>query len=644
VYSPRCNVQTKMDQPPLIQAPNDPKDWPQWRSELEAWRVNARKALGYDGAAYRDEAFAWMRSCFAFGKVMVFDREFYDPKRDEFKVESWLDTMDRDFGGLDALALWQAYPRIGIDSRNQFDHYREFPGGEHGLKHVVDRIHKRGVKVVLAYNPWDTGTRREPKSDAETLVDLVSAVGFDAVFLDTLNSGGSHLREAMDRARPGVVLESELDLPLASIPMHHASWAQWFDDSETPGILRNKWFEQRHMQHVIRRWDNDHAAELQMAWMNGTGMIVWQNVFGSWNGWSNRDKSIFRSMIPIQRRYASHFTDGVWTPLVETGSPHLFASRWEKGGVTLWTVVNRDTERRAGHLESLSTDGATRLFDLVRGEELDHGHIQVSERGVGAMIAIPSRLLDDEFKRFLKQQAEQSSRSVWDQDRKLPAMLTVPIQVSRLSEPQPQMQTVPAGEYRVASVVKVRECGDYDYYPAENQVYPALHQDKAITTVVSLSAFSIMEREVTNRDFHKFLAATRYRPKSAEAFLKSWESGIPERGSEELPVVYVSLEDARAYAHWAGRRLPTEFEWQISVQTCSLEHGSVWNWTESERTDGHTTFSILKGGCSWKADGSIWYTESGPQPPERSVKFIHFWPGLNRTETIGFRCVIDLPR
>ncbi len=629
-----------MDQPPLIPAPADPKDWPQWRNDLETWRHDARRA--YDPSPYQDPAFAWMRTCFAFGKVMVFDREFYDPKHDEFKVETWLDSMDRDFGGLDALALWQAYPRIGVDSRNQFDHYREFPGGEQGLKHVVDRIHKRGVKAVLAYNPWDTGTHREPKNDAETLVDIVSAVGFDGVFLDTLNSAGPHLREAMDRARPGVVLESELDLPLASIPMHHASWAQWFDDSPTPGIFRNKWFEPRHMQHVIRRWDTDRTAGLHMAWMNGTGTIVWQNVFGSWNGWSDRDKSIMRSMIPIQRRYAAHFTDGLWTPLVETGSPHLFASRWEKDDVKIWTVVNRDNLTQTGHLEYLSSGGGTRLFDLVRGEELDHGQLEIAPRGIGSIIALPSHRVDASLKTFLKQQSlkKPSNR----QDRKTPPIVLVPTTPSLLHKAGKNMKSIPAGTTTVASVIRVRECGDYTYFPVENQVYPQLHQDKPLSAGITHQGFALMEREVTNREFHDFITATRYHPKSTEAFLKNWQSGAPMPGEENLPVVYISLEDARAYARWAGMRLPTEFEWQIAVQTHNLEHGSVWNWTESEHTDGHTTFSILKGGCSWKAIGSEWYTESGPQPPERSVKLIHFWPRMDRTETIGFRCAIDLAK
>jgi hypothetical protein len=38
-----------------------------------------------------------------------------------------------------------------------------------------------------------------------------------------------------------VVLESEHALPLENLHDHHMSWAQRFDDSGAPGVLRNKW-------------------------------------------------------------------------------------------------------------------------------------------------------------------------------------------------------------------------------------------------------------------------------------------------------------------------------------------------------------------------------------------------------------------
>ena len=69
--------------------------------------------------------------------------------------------------------------------------------------------------------------------------------------------------------------------------------------------------------------------------------------------------------------------------------------------------------------------------------------------------------------------------------------------------------------------------------------------------------------------------------------------------------------------------------------------GNVWHWTESERTDGRTRFCILKGGSWFRAIGSHWYADGGPQPCRFSAKFLLTWAGLDRCSTIGFRCVQD---
>ncbi len=55
-------------------------------------------------------------------------------------------------------------------------------------------------------------------------------------------------------------------------------------------------------------------------------------------------------------------------------------------------------------------------------------------------------------------------------------------------------------------------------------------------------------------------------PKDALNFLKDWKNGSFPAGWENKPVTWVSIEDARAYATWAGKRLPHEWEWQFAAQ------------------------------------------------------------------------------
>jgi transposase InsO family protein len=104
--------------------------------------------------------------------------------------------------------------------------------------------------------------------------------------------------------------------------------------------------------------------------MNGTGTLVWENRFGCWDGWSPRDRSILRSMIPIQRRYIDLFAGESWTPLVEKQGDDVFASLWEGSGLRLWTLVNRADKPYSGELLTVSHKQGTHYFDLIRGVEV----------------------------------------------------------------------------------------------------------------------------------------------------------------------------------------------------------------------------------------------------------------------------------
>ncbi|MGD8501132.1 MAG: hypothetical protein PVJ86_10825, partial [Phycisphaerales bacterium] len=161
---------------PIVRAPLNPTQWGLWRRKLAEKRQHVRKRIAYDDRLYQREEFEWVPSCYSCCFLMMYDEAFYDPDRNKYTVDSFIDAGIRKFGGYDAIVLWHAYPRIGFDNRNQFDFYRDMPGGLEGLRALSRAIHKRGVKVFIDYNPWDTGTRREDRPDVDVLAELVQMI------------------------------------------------------------------------------------------------------------------------------------------------------------------------------------------------------------------------------------------------------------------------------------------------------------------------------------------------------------------------------------------------------------------------------------------------------------------------------------
>ncbi|MDA3623980.1 SUMF1/EgtB/PvdO family nonheme iron enzyme [Saccharopolyspora sp. WRP15-2] len=622
-----------LDEAKIFAGPPDPADRPAWRQRLHEWRDDARNRHGYTGAAYDRPAAAWAMRCYSVAQVWLWDELLYSFEERRFTPDRFIADARERFGGLDAVVLWHAYPIIGLDERNQWDFYRDVPG----LSGLVKALHDAGLHVFVDYNPWDVGTRRG-EDDLTELAALVADFDADGVFLDTLKKAEPEFVARLERARPGIVLEGESKLPVERIEDHSCSWAQFFADSPVPGVLRAHWYERRHMQHHVRRWHRDHTEELHSAWLNGVGVMVWEAVFGVWVGWSRRDSATVRRMVTVQRAVGDLLLDGEWTPLAEltdqAEAAGVYASRWESDDVTLWTVVNRGEEDYRG---SVVVPGEGALIDLF-----DDG--VVPGRGIGALLHIAPGAREPEW---LPGLVEALRGMPHDPDARFPHRLAI----RRSPEPttgaaEPGAVVVPAGPYVLTVRYRARETGMYQGAPYVDEwkpLPPRLHDARTLQRDGELTApVAVASSEVTNAQFAEFLEATGYRPADPHRFLAHWTGD--RSSTQDSPVTFVDLDDARAYCAWRGGRLPTEDEWQLAGETGRLRRGepAVWNWTESEHSDGRTRFAMLKGGCDYRAEGADWYVEGGRRDPDFSVKLLLPGLGLARSATVGFRCAWDL--
>jgi formylglycine-generating enzyme required for sulfatase activity len=197
---------------------------------------------------------------------------------------------------------------------------------------------------------------------------------------------------------------------------------------------------------------------------------------------------------------------------------------------------------------------------------------------------------------------------------------------------------------------------------------------------VSIDSFLIDKYPVTNAQYYEFIQSSGYRPVDTARYLRHWDYGIYLPGQENYPVVYLSLEDMKAYSKWAGKRLPTEAEWQLAAQGtdgrkwpwgnefhgtfCNNSFGkptpvdafskgmspwgvfdmvgNVWQMTNDMYFNGSYYLMVIRGGSYYNPESSWWYIKGGPQPLDRTQIMLMVSQGYDRNATVGFRCVKDI--
>ena len=663
-----------------------------WISELLDWRREHLTRIGYADANYRRPDLQWAQKNFVHAQMMVEDRYFFDPDTGRYTVDRYLDDLQARFGGIDSVLLWFVYPNIGIDDRNKSDLAADLPGGLEGLRGAVDDFHRRGVRVFLPTMPWDNGTREHPQSDWDAMADLVQAVGADGVNGDTYNGVPRAFFDACLARGKAVVLQPESTISAEEALIWNVqSWGKKVPADVVPSVAKFKWLEPRHMINYENRWGRDRNNDFQYIFFNGVGYNAWENIWGIWNQLTPRDAETLRRISAIQRQFAPLMVSMDWRPYAPTLQAGVFASRFPNDGLCAWTLVNRNEYTVAGKQLEIAHIPGTRYFDLWNGQPLqavERGGAALLEfalepRGFGAVLSVaagaePANLED--FLATMRGRAAtplQSLSSEWKPLRQ--EMFATKATPAATTAPE-GMVAIPGGEFEfLVSGIEIEGqswAGVDVQYPWEDCPRRG-HRQR-----MQLAPYFIDRYPVTNGQYHAFIRDSGYAPADAHHFLRHWLEGAPPAGWQDKPVTWVSIEDARAYARWAGKRLPHEWEWQFAAQGSDgrlypwgndwrndatpaanrgrqllppadvAAHpggaspfgvmdlvGNIWQWTDEFR-DEHTRAAIVRGGSSYQPQTSHWYFPQAHRLDQHG-KYLLMAPSKDRAGTIGMRCVVD---
>ena len=696
----------------------------------ERWLYDLEK---FDDTLFGRDDLKWIRHSYLLTLLFAWDEKYYDALKHRYSFEQFLAEKKRLLGDYDAFMVWPTWPRLGIDQRNQFDLYRDMPGGLKELRRQADAARQRGTKYFIAYNPWDASTRRE--DHLKGMEELVREISADGVVLDTWGESSKEFQAAADRVKPGIIMYSEgmavpKDMPgIVAGRVHDALFLP-------PALNLNKVIKPDFaIFRVMQVQEGRLHREGALCLFNGYGAEL--NVMRTGRpDWMDEEYRYLGLIVKTLRENSDNFLASGWVPLLPTTVDSVWVNSWPSADKTVYTVYSARPEGFKGPLLEGPVSAERHYVSLWHHEELEPvmagGKAMIpvetdgfsrawlgtrSEGNVDCIAWLPKLLnvrLDGDSLFFAATKGTRILVSAGDpsyetrsfefpvryrsislltifgryegkfvvqlfdegkllDERAVTLALGTPRLIAR-AEPTLPAKSAPEGMVEIPAAPYTFRMGETR---VPNPVIP--YPDFSKPRELAMKSFFIDTYPVTNAKFREFVAATHYTPTDTVNFLRHWVDGSPPKGLENHPVVWINLEDARVYARWAAKRLPTDIEWQYAAQgtdgrkypwgnefdstRCNYHAGTttpvdafpagkspygmmdcvgnVWQMTNDVYDNCSYYYVTMRGGSYYSPTTSEWYVRGGPWQIDQHQMLLLVGPGFNRNATVGFRCVRD---